>query len=89
MKQFVKITLSDKVIQYHLNPSNTHTEVSNGELYISANHVVHMDITNESITLFLALSGMSVFDAPLDVVDLHFSKEGMGEYHRIKREILN
>ncbi len=89
MNQFIRLELSDDLIQHEVLPNSEsgarlHTE---GEVYLSLNHIVYMMVEDSILCFWMQSTGMAVSGLTADYFEFHFSNDQMGEYHRIKRLI--
>ncbi len=78
MKRTVRIKISDSVIGYggFLYAAN-----DDGEVYISLRHIEQFSFTKNSFRYVLASNDIDGY------AEISFTQDGMGEYHRIKREV--
>ncbi|MBB5187100.1 hypothetical protein HNQ57_001363 [Zhongshania antarctica] len=85
---FIKIELSEDVVWTELLPDGTYAKTTEGEIYLSSNHIPYLVVENKSLSICVVATGMGANNKTTDHFDLSFSHTGMGEYQRIKRDLL-
>lgn len=85
---FIKLELSDDVTWTELLPDGNYTKTTDGNVYFSPLHIPYFLIDDKSISIWVTATGMGSNGLTTDHFELSFSEDGMGEYHRIKKELL-
>jgi len=85
MINFIKLEPYEEGRKYTLYNGGYRVPPSDGTTYLARDHIVHLAIKEELISICMAGTGC---ETGSDLFEIYFSSEGVGEYHRIKREIL-
>ncbi len=85
---FIKLELSDDIVWTELLPDGSYTKTTDGEVYLSSIHIPYFLVEDKSLSIWVVATGMGANGSTTDHFELSFSDDGMGEYHRIKRDLL-